>query len=375
MRIGILTHFHKSTNYGGVLQAYALCRFLNKQGHDARQILYVSRPERVSDARLTPRVFCQKAVERAKRRIYGKRNRRIKARLEILFSDFRSSVPHTEREYTRADIADANGTFDAFVTGSDQVWNPIWHDPSYFLDFADGGAKRISYAASVGLSALDGAQRALFQKYLPALDALSVRESAAAPLLSPLAHEDVSVSVDPTLLLTREDWDEIASERKMKDGYVFLYALGDDIKIRRAAARFAKEKGLMLVTIPDLLGKYRGCDRRIRAHAVTDATPGDFISLIKHADFVFTDSFHATVFSLLYGRAFFAFPRSGNIKMGSRLESLLDMFGCPERFLKDKKQSKTAYLLSLPAFGGADAPSRFEGERQRSVDYLAASLG
>lgn len=374
MKVGILTHFHKSINYGGVLQAYALCKYLNNCGHDANQVLYVPKMTSVSASSLTIKEAYKKGITRLSKKIYRKKNRQIKARMERLFSGFRNTVPHTEREYTRADIADTNELFDAFITGSDQVWNPIWHEPTYFLDFVGADTPKISYAASMGVGSLDDEQNKIFKKYLPSFQAISVRENSAVSVLAPLVSSVVNVSVDPTLLLSVDDWDEIAAERKIKERYAFLYALGDDTKIRKMAERFAKHKGIKLVTIPDLLGAYRRKDRQIKAHKITDATPGDFISLIKHADYVFTDSFHACVFSLLYQREFFAFKRAGSIEMGSRIQNLIEMFECSERFCTNKKQMDVNHLLSMDTIDYSKTFTLFIREKQKSLDYLEQAL-
>lgn len=374
MKVGILTHFNKSINYGGVLQAYALCKFLNNNGHDANQILYIPKVTSVSASSLTIKDAYKKGISRLNKKIYRKRNRQIKARMEENFCVFRDAVPHTEMEYTRSDIADTNEIFDAFITGSDQVWNPIWHEPTYFLDFVRAGTPRISYAASMGVSRLDNAQNKIFKKYLPSFQSISVREKSSASVLAPLVSSVVNVSVDPTLLLAVDDWDKIAAERKIKERYVFLYALGDDTKIRKLAEKYAKHIGIKLVTIPDLLGAYRRKDRQIKAHKITDATPGDFISLIKHADYVFTDSFHACVFSLLYQREFFAFKRVGSIEMGSRIQNLIEMFECSDRFCTNNNQMNVKHLLLVRTIDYSKSFELFNCEKRKSLDYLKASL-
>ena len=181
--------------------------------------------------------------------------------------------------------------------------------------------------------------------------------------------KEVQVCVDPTLLLTADEWNAIASERKIQGKYVFLYFLGDDRKSRKEAERFAEKKGMKLIMIPDLMGKYRKIDREIKAEYIMDATPWDFISLIKHAEYVFTDSFHACVFALLYQKDFFAFPRSGKIKMESRIQNLTELFECPERFCINRN-GMTKYLLSLNSIDYGREQKRFLEAKQVSMDYL-----
>lgn len=373
MKVGILTHFHKSINYGGVLQAYALCKFVNNAGHDCRQILYIPSVASITNSSLTIKDAFRKIVSRFSKKLHKKKNCRIKARMERLFVDFRESVPHTDREYTRADIADTNEIFDAFITGSDQVWNPIWYDPTYFLDFVKDDIPKISYASSIGVSELDDEQKKVFKKHLTSFRALSVREKSAASALTPLVERKLDVSVDPTLLLSIDDWNEIATEQKIKERYVFLYVLGDDIKVRKLAAEFAKHKGMKLVMIPDLLGAYRRKDRRIQSHKILDATPGDFISLIKHANYIFTDSFHACVFSLLYKKQFFAFQRDKTIKMESRIQNLTQNFRCPERFLGNTER-EVRYLLNMKSIDYTYSNDDLEREKQKSMNFLESSL-
>lgn len=374
MKIGIITHFYNSTNYGGVLQAYALCRHLNNRGHEASQILYTNKNAKISASSMTLKTFLNKVVNRVERKFYRKRDLQIKRGRENAFFEFRNGVPHTKAVYTGNTIDQVKTEFDAFITGSDQVWNPIWHDPAYFLNFADKSVITLSYAASIGVGSLDDLQADMFRKYLTTFDAISVREQRAAELLSPLTRNPVCVSVDPTLLLNADEWDEIASERKIEEPYVFLYALGNDMRIRKSAEKFAKRKSLKLVMISDLMGTYRREDRKIRAHSLSDATPNDFVSLIKYADYVFTDSFHACVFSLLYKREFFAFARSGGIKMESRIQNLLETFGCRERFCIEAESTNADHLLSIKPIDYAEEPASFAEAKQRSINYLESNL-
>lgn len=375
MKIGIITHFHKSINYGGVLQAYALCKFLNDNGYSAQQILYTHKSTPIEAEKRSLRLIFGKLKSRIERKLYAKRNKAVKARMENAFCEFRNSIPHTEKEYTRENVAELSGEFDAFITGSDQVWNPFWYDPSYMLNFVNAEKKRISYAASMGVSSLSDREREVFKKELNAFDGLSVREGNAATLLSDLLERDVTVTVDPTLLLTKETWDSILPERKISEKYVFTYLLGNGMKARKLAKKFADKKGLKLVSIPDLLGAYRKCDRKNGAELVFGATPADFISLIKNAEYVITDSFHASVFSILYHKNFFAFQRGGKIKMGSRIHTLLQMFGCTDRFISEDSETSLEHLLSLESKEYSNTPIAFLQKKNASIDYLNINLG
>ena len=233
MKIGILTHFHKSVNYGGVLQAYALCTYLNAQGHSAQQILYTAQHKKLDPSAHAPRNIFQIISKRIRRKLNKDKNIKIKNRMESLFKDFRDQIPHTVIEYNKDTIVNADRGFDVVLVGSDQVWNPAWFDSSYMLDFVDKSIPKISYSASMGVSTLSQEQKAVYKKYLADFKKISVRERECAEALCDVLEKPVSVCVDPTLLLSVNQWDEIVSERIIKDEYVFLYMLGDDIKVRK----------------------------------------------------------------------------------------------------------------------------------------------
>lgn len=373
MKVGILTHFHKSTNYGGVLQAYALCRYLNDSGYDARQILYTHVSSPITPQRMTVKLFFEKVLSRIERRVYDKKNRAIRARMESSFFDFRDAVFHTEEEYTSETISQVKNDFDAFIVGSDQVWNPVWYDSAYMLDFVYDGARKISYAASMGVGSLNEREALVFKSKLSDFDAISVRESVAGEVISKAIDRPVCVTVDPTLLLSAEDWDSVATDRKIDSPYVFAYFLGEDKKTRSLAERFAERNGLKLVVIPHLLGSYRKCDRKLKADFVEDASPRDFISLIKNAEYVFTDSFHASVFSLVYEKKFFVFHRGGKIKMGSRIRNLLQLFACEERFIETDNGAMDRLMRLVDVDLKVDRKA-FEEERRHSIEFLKSSL-
>ena len=352
------------------MQAYALCKHLNdRDGYSAEQILYKHVSILVGDSKMTCKEFLKKLHAKLTKELYRQKNEDIRKRMENSFKAFRESVPHTRRVYTVDTVGEISDDYDVLIAGSDQVWNPLWYDPAYMLHFAGEHTRKISYAASIGIHVLDDEQKQLFRTNISDFDGISVRERAAAEVLSPLIGKEVQICVDPTLLLTADEWNAIASERKIQEKYIFLYFLGDDRKSRKEAESFAEKKGMKLIMIPDLMGKYRKIDRVIKAEYIMDATPWDFISLIKHAEYVFTDSFHACVFSLLYQKDFFAFPRSGKIKMESRIQNLTELFECPERFCINRSGTME-YLLSLHSIDYGREQKRFLEAKQVSIDYL-----
>lgn len=373
MKIGIITHYYNSTNYGGVLQAYALCRYLNDLGHDACQITYASTNKNLRETRLSISEIRHKAYGRIMRKVFREKNRQISKQMQDVFCDFREGIPHTDKKYTKETIGKIKGLFDVLIVGSDQVWNPNWFDSSFMLDFAGGQEKKIAYSASIGVSSLGVKQGEVFQKYLQGFAAISTREHSAAQALAPLTETPVEICVDPTLLLRADEWDELVPDRIMPDGYVFLYLLGNDKKTRKVAEKFARLTKKRLVMIPNLLGAYRPCDWQIEAERLTNVTPQKFLSLIKYADCIITDSFHACVFSLLYQRPFFAFERGGSVEMSSRIRELLEMFSCLERFQTEQDRA-LSQMLTLNATEQVREHPLFEEFRLSSIAFLNRNL-
>ena len=374
MKIGIITHYHNSINYGGVLQAYALCRYLNDHGHTACQIKYVPQNRKLRGTPPSITEVLHNANDRVMRRVFKKKNKRIRLQMQESFHEFRQSIPHTIREYKKETIGEAAGLFDAIIVGSDQVWNPNWFDTTFMLDFAGRTEKKIAYAASIGVETLDGKQCEAFQKYLRGFSAISTREHAAATALTPLVDIPVDVCVDPTLLLRVDEWDKLASKRIISGNYVFLYLLGSDKNTRKLAEKFARVNQKKLVMMSNLKGSYRPCDRRMKAEQLTNVTPQELLSRIKFADYILTDSFHACVFSLLYQKAFFAFERGGEIKMSSRIQELLEMFSCGNRFQTAENDTALSQMLAFGDIRPMGNTPAFEQARKNSIAFLDRNL-
>ena len=344
-RIGIITRYYKSINYGGNLQAYALCQFLNKNGYNAEQICF---SEKTKDKSIK-KTFLRRLFLKIKRifknpirelfiapnekRLCKKYNvweRRTKA-----FYKFNThSIPHSNEVFYTNSIFKCVEDYDIFITGSDIVWNLKKYDPPYFLNFVPNSKIKMAYAASLGMNSLTEEQKKFLEKHLQGYLQISVREKDAVQLLKGITSVIPIQVADPTLLLSKSDWDSICSNRLISEKYVFCYFLGNNKKERVLAKKYAAKRGLQLVSIqpsvgtdPILLRDFQFGDIRLY-----DATPEDFISLIKYAECVFTDSFHAVVFSSIYQRDFFVFNRNKTNSLNTRIKSIVELLGTEERF-------------------------------------------
>lgn len=359
MKIGIISHYYQNRNYGGNLQAYALCNVIKNMGYQAEQIDFLGKSFYLSEdlgAKKETFTFCSFIKEKraafhiwlyniinSKRRaVYVAHKERIKC-IDV----FNREIPHSNIIYTKKNVKNALQEYSIFITGSDQVWNPIWYKSAYFLDFVSEGIPKIAYAASISQSDLTEYQKKIFKEHLKSFLGVSVREESSVELLSDLYRGKIEWVLDPTLLLSREDWDVICEPRRIKQPYVFCYFLGDDLKEREAAKEFARLRDYQIVTLPHLFGQYRSCDDSFGNELLYDVSPADFISLIKNADYIFTDSFHACVFSEIYQKQYFSFERIGAKGMGNRIESLTKIFGHQERFLNTAEKTSLNYFNHL----------------------------
>lgn len=402
MKIGILTHYEGTMNYGGALQAYALTKYLQHEGYDAEQVRYLWGNQTFRDyiqnppsppAPLPPPV--PKELPAWKRFFPIVVLRKIKTIIHsVFFTDpqkkwrrknfekrkqateaFRNAIPHSENTYTIFDIEKVTDLYDCFITGSDQVWNFTWFNPAFFLECFSSDKKKIAYAVSAGKSSFEEDEQAYLAKILPQFDAISVREDDLVPAFSGLSGKNEVLHVmDPVFLLSKDEWKAAASPRIIKSRYLFCYFLEEDPHQWQVAEELAKAKRLRLVSIPCAAGKE---DQNITppGKSAFGVGPLEFLSLIRHADFVLTDSFHASAFSLIFDRPFATFGRTGRASMGSRIRSLLNLFGCPERFCDTGDRQTVPYCMSLPSIPKQADQTAAKEKIDASRRFLTESLG
>jgi len=228
--------------------------------------------------------------------------------------------------------------FDAFIAGSDQIWNPYFHFNSEreFLTFAPY-EKRIAYAASIGVEKLPEEKVEEYKNYILDIPFVSLRENEGAQLVYELIGKKVEVVLDPTMLVSREHWIHLAKQAKVKQEkkYILKYFLGEENDaFHQQINKIAKENHLEIVDLYKDPYYYKQCG------------PIEFINFIRQSEYVFTDSFHATVFSLLFHKKFGVLKRSihkttGN--MESRIKTLLKNYELEERYIQSIDDFKIIY--------------------------------
>ena len=387
-KIGIITHYYDSTNYGGNLQAYALCVFLSEQGYVAEQICFPLFERSSKDRFISKsgKEICQSVARKAKRLLLLLFKRKCLKTESVkyqkyyqlkkkAFDNFNLNlIPHSKKLYSNDTIDETIDIYDAFITGSDQVWNFLWYNPIFFLAFVPESKQKISYAASMAMDSLTKKQANLVKKHLEAYKAISVREKESIAMLQDISPVEVKLVLDPTLLLTKEDWNKVCADRLIEEDYVFCYFLGSNPKERETAEEFAKKRGLKLVAIPpiDILSKTQ--DESFGDLQMIDASPEQFLSLIKHAKYVFTDSFHAVVFSNIYQKQYFVFNRSAKAEMSSRITDITELFHQEDRFCAGKERESLTYVESLSDIDYTKENKDFEKLKRESIEFLEKNL-
>ena len=351
-KIGIITLYYNNDNYGGIAQSYALNRYIEKLGFDSELISYKRSPVHIPNLRERIKKEGFFAVIRSKLELFpsklylkistkyavNKYGSELESKLNIRRAAFQRSreLPKHSEVYTEETISGCIGKYDCYVSGSDQIWKPGVLQPPYVFEFLPIEYKRISYASSITVTDYPLQYGDYMKKCLAQYSWISVRETSAKNYLEKLLDKSVDVVVDPTLLLDEDEWNNLANERIVEDHYMFVYLLGEDHKQRKLITQYAKDRNLRIVTLPHVEGKVRAADIGFGNVQLYDVDLASFLSLIKYADCVCTDSFHAVVFSNIFKTDFLAFERvvlSKKVNMNSRMDTLLKMLGESNKFV------------------------------------------
>lgn len=384
MKIGIVTsNASFLDNYGAVLQAYAMTAQLKQWKMTPEIINYqystgeqVVAAEYEVDRSIKARIkyifsgnvsLWQKAVYRCAR---SKRNEQTE-----LFRKFvREYIPiDLKKNVTYEELIKQDLKFDALICGSDQVWNPLIHanrnDPGFFLQFGKKECKRIAYAPSFGVSVLPDTAKSNLQKYTDSFDALSVREQSGAKIMKDVCGRDVQVMLDPTMMADMSIWTKFD---RMPIGvpkqYILVYRFGRMEYMEKQIWHIATELKLPVLEIPVSIESYGKGSKLLFG-----VGPEEFVTLIRNAKVVLTDSFHATVFSILNHTQFYTFLRQGRNEknnMNSRMENLLEMLEIKERLIYPDSK-----IVELSRVKYENVDVILEQKRRQSQKFLKDALG
>ena len=358
MKIGIFT-LPLHTNYGGVLQAYALQTVLEKYGHDVWVINRCRRPLWRKIASSIRNILKKIFVDHGIVVIYEHQTRYTEA--------FIDKYIHSYRVYSPYKIIETD--FEAIVVGSDQIWRPVcirgmWHAKleDAFLGFArNWNIKRFSYAASFGVDYWDFPENEIpiYAELMKKFLAVSVREDSGVKLCKDYLQIDAEHVLDPTMLLYKEDYEKLILDTPSANGDLACYILDVTDSKTKLIERVASERGLVPFRIGKSGAKTAPSKERISPPIET------WLRGISDSKFVITDSFHGCAFSIIFDKPFIVI---GNKMRGlSRMQSLIDMFGLSKHLLVDVKEYNPSYSYVQPG----TVAIRLEELRKKSNAFLA----
>lgn len=316
MKVGIIT-FHRALNYGAVLQAYALVKYLRLQNVDCELIDYrckyieqfykplKANPIRETKAFIKEIIYTPKIIE--KRRKFDK-----------FISE---NICTTKPVYDLAELRELNNIYDVFITGSDQVWNRKWSglDKTYFLSFAECG-KKYSYAASFGVDNISPQDERECKKLLYDFSAISVRENSGSALIAKILNRSAEVSLDPTCLFDKDFWRKKAT-LPQESGYVLLYTLEKSDKLINLARSLARKHNAKVKFITDAIKK------KLEFDYCSFLSPTEFVGLFANAGYVITNSFHGLMFATIFEKKVYLAYQERAGAPNSRLKDFINEFG------------------------------------------------
>lgn len=376
-KIGIITIVNVN-NYGAELQAFALQHKLSQMGHQAEIINYAFGINKEHDFTGEKPTIPIPLITKIKRKIQSLIEHTIdslypnvqKIRKQKFIEFHKKYNKLTPKLYRSVkSLYDGSLDYDIYCVGSDQVWNYTngYSILPFLLDFVSEDKKKIAFASSIGLSTISTEAKDVFKQYLSKFDSIAVRENQASDLLNSILGKKVDVVLDPTLLLYKEDWQHVAKyEMCPKEKYLLLYIV--TIKPCRyaieLAEKIATEKKLKIVRLFRSAASY---DSKPSMINLPYAGPSDFIGLIEKADFVITNSFHGTVFSVNFHIPFYSIIKPGKDN-NSRLQSILNKLKMTDRLITigDKLPSSNMWDCNF------DGPTLdLETERTKSIKILS----
>lgn len=365
MKVAVTT-LHHVRNYGSLLQTYATQKTVEKLGHSCEIVDYIPRGLTLKYGILTIKSQGN-IVKDIARKSAAALFFSIQQATMIRF--LKKNVNLSNKTYSTYKELECDPPIaDVYVSGSDQIWNTQNYNlpddvKGYYLQYVPQGKVKVAYASSIGKDEFSDEEKISVKEYLKDFKAISVREKSAVSMLEEIGVENAVHVLDPTLLLTKEEWLEFLGEhKKEKEPFIFVYNLNRNIHVKSFALKLAKEKGLKIINFSDTLDFMSGADNRIHN------TVYDFLYYLANAEYVVTDSFHGTAFSVNLGKQFvsFAAPR-----FNSRLLSILELFDLQDRFLTEFDGTVDAVDKEIDK---EKVQNKLNDERERCLLFLKQSL-
>ena len=374
-KVGIITSYLDfNKNYGGVLQAYALSKMTALLGYEPYIMPYIYEHIPVNE-----KVDLPHKIYRKLRYLLNPHKGELNSQKQfygVMLDFVKRTLPmYSESRMTVCDMKNQTGDFYAYICGSDQVWSTKLQrdhcDPGMFLQFVPAQTKKIAYAPSLGSTtsvSTDTAEE--IRESLLSFDAISVRESKGQQLLETVTGNKYPLVLDPTLILPMQEWNAISAvPLNLPEKYILVYRFGTIRSNFENILRIQKHLNIPIIELPS--SQVSLSDGLFKRY---DIDAGGFIEIIKNATLVCTDSFHATVFSIINRTPFVSFCRQSPAlenNMNGRLEDLLRLTGLEDRLVMPDCEVKLDILFDVEF---DSAHRAIEEQREPSVAFLRAAL-
>lgn len=355
--IAIIT-WHNHRNFGGNLQAYALNYTLQKLGYSSVFINYTKK--------ITILRFIKKKLQLVVSYVYDMIPAQQSPKYSYRFARFQHKyLPQTKPIYSMQKLNSLSGKYKVFICGSDQIWAPNVFNPVYFLSFVSCKCKKIAYAPSIGLSEIPVRLLEQYKMLISNIGYVSVREYQSAQMIKELFSIHAEVVLDPTFLVSREEWLKIAKTSLNSGEYIFCYFLGDSIQHTHIAKKLSKKLGCKIIGIS------KSSFNQIQFDINDEfAGPQEFLSYIANAKLVLTDSFHGMALSIIMNVNFYVFERFKDddpINQNLRIYNIINTFGLTDRLIDD-------IPCSIKTINYDSVNKQLNSEKERSNEFLLSSI-
>lgn len=365
MKTGTIT-FHAPNNNGSFLQAYALQQVLTRELGIENEIIDFRSEKQTNQYTTFRSVRCKNDLLKniASLFHFKKLNQRY-SRFESMRDKY---LEKTQCLVSEDDALKLANQYDVVIAGSDQIWNTGAPDFSRVYFLPEVSVRKVSYAVSCGSVANDAGLKK-YQNAINAFEDVSVREVAVEKQLRTVYDDRISVVLDPTLLLKKDDYSELYSRKPLVQGnYIFYYSINYSKDSLRAVRRLSQMTGLPAYTV--FTSFHTSLSERYGVKVMYDGGPSEFLNLLDNAKYVATNSFHGTAFSLIFHKDFYHLCdiADGQMKKDDRIDGLLEQLGLENR------NYTYAQRQLLPEISYGEASARMKELRNKSIDWLRIAV-
>lgn len=348
MKRVLISTYCQWSSFGSILQSLGLQKSIKKYTTEVKTLVFESDYKIPAVKKI--KLGINKETVYCFLQLFNKKKLEIGKKRCIDFIDGNiCTVKVTKQEKIIQELDEA----DIYIAGSDQIWHPVLCREDFFLDYAPKAKKRVSYAASMGLLDIPENNKQKFSRLLNNFDVISVREAEMIPILSKYTNKNILQNIDPTFLLTSEEWKAFEHKYDFHSPYILVYAIYWDKSLNKELKELHKRTGVKILSIQSGV-------RSIYANEVImDAGPSEFLWLVDNAEAVITSSFHGTAFSIIFNKRFYSV---NNPMSPSRITSLLNL-------LEVKSAPSIDSLLNY-SYDYKFANNRIMEERNKSECYL-----